>query len=130
MSVESLDQKQIDELMNNLSDVNFEDIEQITRKVSDIKTYRIPFVSKIISSKIIKNKNMYILILKFENNKFFIDYYNKQIIKHEIFTYEMRNFMFLSVPFIDFLEPLRTHSRTSWKIEEEDRIKVKIKVAQ
>ena len=127
MADKTLDQKQIDELMNNLEDVNFEEIELPTRKCKDIKTYRIPFLSEIRKIKTFKKDDKHLIVIQFENNKFFVEYFDKKIFHEDVFMFKMKAFMFLSIPYEDSLELLKTHTGTSWKIEEEERIQIKIK---
>jgi hypothetical protein len=78
-----------------------------------------------VKSALFKRADEYAVIVKFANGKYFVEYDKRRMFPNDIFTYNMKNFMFLSVPFQDELDPLKSHTRTSWKIEEEDRIKPK-----
>lgn len=129
MDARSLGQREIDELLNSIDSIKENEFAPPKRYATDIKTFIIPFISRMKKVIIKKVRERYLVIVLFSNNLNFVEYFDRRIIKDDIFTYDMKQSMFLSIPYECELDNLQTHDRESWTVDEVDRIKIRTKVA-
>lgn len=127
MAVKTLGQSEIDELFNSIDDLDSKLFTPPARLATDIRTFKIPFIASMSAIKVLKVKERYLVVIRFDNNKYLTEYFDSQVIVDDIFTYDMKQYMYLSIPYMTELDSLTAHSRTSWTIDEADRIKIKYK---